>query len=178
MAQVQEKQLTLEELKQKFPGKKYLSGARMRDATYVVRPSRTTVDHGFVQHTAPLRAKFRDHHFNSGSAEMWEQYENFVRENPHFTHEEVKNIVERHLETHGDWGRVDGRGLFPDMTDTVTATHAQLVEKAAQSEKPLVMRCQFYSDVEGESVQCEHTAEPQDPNMLCATHAEQLSAVI
>jgi hypothetical protein len=99
-----------------------VSGPRMRSANYTIKPSRTMQDMGtgFVTNTPALRARFKEHKWHSASAEMIQQYEEYVQffsrpERP-LSVEAVHDMVANYMINHKDFGRVDGRGLSYDSS--------------------------------------------------------------
>lgn len=131
---------------------KFLSGARSRTACYVVEAQRQIMDMatGRSQTTPPLRAKFKDHKFDSEIAQRelgWS--------------EEQRKRVEEHLIHHPDFGRSDGRGLFYDNSATIS--EAELVASGARR------RCVFMQDVGEETLQCAEMVD--EPGVdYCSLH--------
>lgn len=153
---------------------KFLSGTRNRSITYTVEASRPFQDMttGRYTFTPPLRAKFKDHKFDSESPDMQAMYADYVRQvstkdNP-VTVEEVRKRVEEHLINHPDFGRGDGRGLFLD--NSATLTDQELRAKGVRR------RCIFMQDIGDETVQCQDYVDDPESDYCPAHEAVMVAA--
>lgn len=158
---------------------KFLSGARNRSITYVVRPERliTDVARGVSSKTPALRAKFKEHQFDSDTDEMKEMYRFYaqffndttVNKKEHIKPEEVKEMVEQHLIKHPDFGRADGRGIFLD--NSATLSEQTLRAKGAQR------RCIFMQDIGDQTIQCSEFVDDPESDFCPQHEALVVSAV-
>jgi hypothetical protein len=151
---------------------KFLSGARNRSVTYTVIPSRSHTDistgRSFV--TPAVRAVFRENRFDSaapGARLMYKEYADWkaMSEGAGRTANQeevdaVQMLVEQYLRQHGDFGRVDGRGLYLDNTDTMRSLEAR---------RQLVRRCMFQQDLGEQTVQCEQQVVDAESD-YCEAH--------
>jgi hypothetical protein len=137
---------------------KFLSGARNRSVTYTVIPSRPLLDPstGRSMVTPAVRAVFKENRFDSAAPGARAQYREYAdwkamaegkgRTATDKEVDAVQMLVEKYLKGHGDFGRVDGRGLYLDNTDTM---------RSIEAKRQLVRRCMFQQDLGEETVQCE-----------------------
>lgn len=154
---------------------RFLSGAKARTCSYTVEPERVVMDMatGRAATTPALRAKFRDHRFDSEGAECLAQCEEYARQmskpNAPVTAEEVRKRIEAHLLSHGDFGRSDGRGVFLDNTASLGE-----VELRARGVR---RRCIFMQDVGEDTVQCGEFVESAESD-YCTTHDAMMVEVV
>lgn len=143
---------------------KFQSGRNARSIKYVVKPSRTIMDHasGFITHTTAIRAEFKDHTFDiESSAELYDW------------DEETCRMVSEYLQRHNDWHRVDGRGIFEDKraTNRPVTQEDELLAAAEQAGVAVLRRCSFGEVAGGEFHQCQE--EPAGPDkQFCNAHSQ------
>lgn len=157
---------------------KFLSGARNRTVTYVVRPARNVydVEKGVMVPIPGIRVKFREHKLDlnkQAEVEGWDEGDRAQGKPPGTT----RKLVHDHLINHRDWGASDGRGIFYDTSDTLT-------ELSLRKRSDLRKRCAFTQDAgDGRLVKCPETVPPDQAQETdyCPAHrivVEQALAVI
>lgn len=145
---------------------RFVSGSRHRSVTYVIRPAVPQRDPltGRQMGTHPaLRAEFKDHVFNSETAQRTYRWSDAEREE-----------VESYLLNHPDFGRGDGRGMFLDKTATFNPRAAdelnnqieQDIARSALAEK----RCEFFFEAGDQMVQCDLTMPVTEESDFCEKH--------
>lgn len=155
--------------REKQVGLRFVSGARMRSAVYVVRPAvpeRDPLTGRQIGLLPPLRAVFKEHQFSSKQAQIANRWS-----------DEERKQVEAHLLRHEDFGRGDGRGIFLDKSTSIP----QVIPDYLADERPLDPaaaavpvhtgeRC-IWLDEQGEvTVQCSEQATDEETG-FCELHA-------
>lgn len=158
----------------KQKGIRFTSGSRARSITYVVIPAVPQRDPLTGRQTGmnrALRAEFKEHKFNSLSAQKAYGWS-----------DEERVMVERHLLNHPDFGKGDGRGIFIDKSASLPQDLPDYLQE--EVEEPVVAavptfngpRCEWMEDQGDDTIQCDEQATTESG--MCARHEAMMKAAL
>lgn len=147
---------------------KFQFGSRWRSGQLTIRPSKQLWDPGMQQWivTQGLTVHIADHRVDTISEQKKWQWS-----------DEERELVEKRIQAHKQWGRSDGRGIFASSEATLVRPKsvAALEESYIAQAKKLVRRCIFKEDLGDEIIQCTNTVDKEEED-YCETHREMVKA--
>ena len=144
---------------------RFITGAKVKEAVFTIVPARRQVlpDMSTIW-TKPLRAVFRDHHFDSEVAQKGFSWT-----------DEERIKVEQGLRSHRRYRQMGGRGIFLDRTATQTQLDAGAVESEERAkQRGLFRRCLYFEEKpDGTTQQCDRIVTDEEAD-LCPTHQDEV----